>query len=54
MKMLMEFILGTAVLMGLLFAAGCIVVFFTNTIVFTLTLAVFGFFAVKFWWDERR
>lgn len=49
-----EILLFTLLFIGFLIAGFWIVAFFSNPIVFTITLLVFGFFAVKFWWDERR
>lgn len=47
-------LLFTLLFIGFLIAGFSLVAFFSNPIVFSITLAVFGFFAVKFWWEERR
>jgi len=49
-----EMLLFALLMIGLMFAGVWFVTFFSNPIVFTITLIVFGFFAVKFWWEERR
>jgi len=49
-----EMLLFTLLMIGLMFAGVWFVAFFSHPVVFTITLIVFGFFAVKFWWEERR
>jgi hypothetical protein len=49
-----EMLLFMLLFIGFLIAGVWFVAFFSNPIVFSITLAVFGYFAVKLWWEERR